>query len=217
MADKKIAVILAGCGRMDGSEVQESVLTLWAIHKHNADYQCFAPDEPQVEVINHISNEKTDESRNMMVEAARIARGDVQPISSYQADDFAAVIFPGGMGSAKNLFTYALDGTDCKVHPEVARVITSTHKLNKPIGALCIAPVLIAKVLGDVEVTIGNDLDTAAKIEQMGAKHINTGNGEVWVDKQNKIVTTPCYMLDARVNQIGEGINKLVAEIVKLM
>lgn len=213
---KNFAVILAGCGRMDGSEVHESTLTLWAIHKNGADYQCFAPDNRQHHVINHLNDEEMAEERNMLIEAARIARGNVLPLFQYRQEDFSGIIFPGGFGAAKNLFTYAFEGVDCSVNKEVAKVITTTHAAGKPIGALCIAPVLIARVLDAVKVTIGNDKNTAADIEAMGAKHIITGHGEVTVDENNKIVTTPCYMLESRVDQVGEGIDRLVVEMLRL-
>lgn len=213
----KFAVILAGCGRMDGSEVHESTLTLWAIHKNGADYQCFAPDSRQHHVINHLNDKEMAEERNMLIEAARIARGNVLPLSRYRQENFSGLIFPGGFGAAKNLFSYALDGVDCSVNEEVSRAITTTHAAEKPIGALCIAPVLIARVIADAKVTIGNNAGTAADIEAMGAKHIITGHGETAVDEKNKIVTTPCYMLESRVDQVGEGIDRLVMEMLRLV
>lgn len=213
---KNFAVILAGCGRMDGSEVHEATLTLWAISKAGAGYQCFAPDSRQRHVINHLSDKEMAEERNMLTEAARIARGDVLPLSKYRQEDFSGLIFPGGFGAAKNLFTYAFDGIDCSVNQEVKDAITSTHAAEKPIGALCIAPVLIARVIGGVKVTIGNNAETAADLESMGAEHIITGHGEIAVDEKNKIVTTPCYMLESRIDQVGEGIERLVMEMLRI-
>jgi len=168
---KKIAVVLSGNGVFDGAEIHESTLTLLAIARHGVQYQCFAPDINQAHVVNHITGEEMPEIRNVMVEAARIARGNIKPLNEYNPADFDAIIFPGGFGVAKNLCTFAFDGVDCVVIPEAEKAIRDTVAANKPVGALCISPVLITKVLSDVEVTIGNDEGTASAIKKMGGTH----------------------------------------------
>ncbi len=214
--NKKFAVILSGCGHQDGAEIHEATLTLWAIHKNGAEYQCFAPDIKQHHVLNHITGEEMNEERNVLIESARIARGKIKPLSEYEAEDFDGLVLPGGVGAAKNLCTYAFAGPNCTVNDDVARAITTTHASGKPIGALCIAPVLLAKVLADVQLTIGQDESTAASLVTMGAEHIPTWQGEIVVDKKNKVVTTPCYMLDSRVDQIGEGAEKVILAMLEL-
>jgi len=216
MQAKKIAVVLSGCGHQDGAEIHEATLTLWAIHKHGSDFQCFAPDIPQYHVLNHITGKEMNEQRNVLIESARIARGRIKDLKQFNADDFDALILPGGVGAAKNLCTYALQGPDCSVNPDLERAIRSMHNAGKPIGALCIAPVILARVLGSVEITAGRDESTAASIRQMGARHTPTGHGEIVVDRTNKIVTTPCYMLQSRVDQIGEGAEQLVRAVLEM-
>lgn len=213
---KKIAVVLAGCGVYDGAEIHEATLTLLAIARHGAQYQCFAPDIDQAHVINHLSGQEMNESRNVLVEAARLARGNIKPLSGFNADDYDAIVFPGGFGVAKNLCTFAFDGVDCRVNTDVRNAVQAMHKAGKPIGALCISPVLIAKILGNVEVTIGNDQATAAAVEQMGSKHAVAGHGEVVIDQANKLVTTPCYMLDATIDQISDGAQNLIKAIMAM-
>lgn len=213
---KKIAVVLAGCGVFDGSEIHEATLTMLAISRQGAHYQCFAPDIEQAHVINHLTGQQMPEKRNVLVEAARIARGNIKPLSDYNPSDFDAIIFPGGFGVAKNLCTFAFDGINCKVNPDVERAVRATAVAEKPIGALCISPVLLARILTEVEVTIGNDEGTAAAIENMGAIHINSTHGEIVTDKKYKLVTTPCYMLDATINQIGDGAENLVKRVLEL-
>ena len=217
MADKKrFAVILSGCGNKDGAEIHESVMTLWAIHKHGAEYQCFAPDIAQHHVLNFITNQEMSEKRNVLVESARIARGDIMDLKAYKADDFDGLIMPGGLGVAKNLSSFAFEGADCTVNGDVVRAVRETAAQNKPIGALCIAPAVIAKILGDVKVTIGSDPGTEAAIIKMGASHQQTTHGEIVVDRKHRIVTTPCYMLNARVDQIGEGAENLVKALLEM-
>jgi enhancing lycopene biosynthesis protein 2 len=213
---KKIAVILSGCGNKDGAEIHESVMTLWALHKHGADYQCFAPDIEQHHVLNFITNQEMDEKRNVLVESARIARGDIKDLKDYSAADYDGLVMPGGLGAAKNLSTFAFDGPHCSVNEDVEKAIRDTAAKGKPIGALCIAPAIVARILGDVTVTIGSDPGTEAAIVKMGASHEQTTHCEIIVDEQHKIVTTPCYMLNARVDQIGEGAEKLVKSVLDM-
>src|SRR6056297_1110355 len=207
---KKIAVVLAGNGVYDGAEIHESTLTLLAIARKGAKYQCFAPDVEQAHVVNHFTGEEVDEKRNVLVEAARIARGDIKPLSEYKAGDFDAIVFPGGFGAAKNLCTFAFDGAECTVNVDVEKAVRETVTAEKPIGALCISPVIIAKILSDVNVTIGQDETTIEAIEMLGGTHKKTTHGEIVVDEKYKLVTTPCYMLDASIDQIAEGAEKAV-------
>jgi enhancing lycopene biosynthesis protein 2 len=156
------------------------------------------------------------EKRNVLVESARIARGKIKPLSTFKEEAFDAVIFPGGFGVAKNLCTFAFDGKNCKVNPEVVDVIKAMHSAGKPIGALCISPVLITRILGDVRVTVGDDAGTSAAINAMGGKHMKAGHGEVIIDERNKVVTTPCYMLDATISQIADGAENTVRTILNM-
>jgi len=212
---KKFAVILSGCGVFDGSEIHETTLTLLAIAKQGASYEIFAPDIDQFHVINHLTGKVMPEKRNVLVESARIARGKIKPLSQFRASDFDAIIFPGGFGAAKNLSTVAFDGPNAKVDPDVEAAVRAMHKAGKPIGALCIAPAVITRILGNVDVTIGNDPGATGTIEKMGGKHIKATHGEVVLDKANKVYTTPCYMLDANIVQIFEGATNIVREIIK--
>lgn len=215
MEKKKFAVVLSGCGVYDGAEIHESTMTMLSILEQGGQYQCFAPDIPQYHVINHLTGEVMDESRNVLVESARIARGDIKPLKDFKAEDYDALIFPGGFGAAKNLSTVAFDGADAKVNPDVERVIKDMLNLHKPIGALCIAPAVVAKVIQGVEVTIGNDSDTADAIKKMGGKHIVTTHGQVVHDHKYNVFTTPCYMLDATLLDIKEDAGLVVKEMME--
>ena len=214
---KKFAVIISGCGNMDGAEIHETLMTLLAIEKKECEYELFAPDKEQHHVINHLTKKEMPEKRNMLVEAARIARGNIKDISAFSIKNFDAVVFPGGYGVAKNFFTYAFDGINAKVLPEIEKIINYTHADGKPIGALCISPFLIAKVLGDVTVTIGHDKNTTDDIISMGANHINSAPTDVVSDRKNKIFTTPCYMLNARLVEIAEGVENLIETMLQDM
>jgi len=214
---KKIAVVLAGNGVYDGAEIHEATLTLLSIARQGAQYQCFAPNINQAQVINHLTGAEMPETRNVLVEAARIARGKIKPLSDYKASEFDAIIFPGGFGVAKNLCTFAFDGVNCAVNHEVENAIRTTIVAEKPLGALCISPVLIAKVLVDVEVTIGRDEGAAGAIESFGGTHIETTHGEIVYDPKYKLVTTPCYMLDATIDQIADGAENVVRKIFELI
>ena len=211
---KKFAVILCGCGTLDGSEIHESVMTLLAIDRNGGEYQIFAPDDWQYHVVNHVTGQPMEERRNMLLEAARIARGNVKPIGECRVEEFDAVVFPGGNGSAKNLFTYAINGKKCTVREDVAQLIRAFHEQKKPIGALCIAPVMLSKVLGDITITVGNDEGTIENVLSFGSKHINTQQTEVISDKQNMVFTTPCYMLPARISDIADCAENLIEAIL---
>lgn len=217
MSKAKFAVVLSGCGVYDGAEIHEAVLTLLAVDRAGASYQCFAPDVAQMHVVNHLTGQPSDETRNVLVESARIARGAIKPLAELNPADFDAVLFPGGFGAAKNLCTFAVAGPDCTVDPDAEHAIRGFHAAGKPIGALCISPALVAKVLGQVTVTIGSDAGTAQAVEATGATHVVAGHGQTVVDAVNKVVTTPCYMLDATIGQIADGAAAVVADILKLL
>jgi enhancing lycopene biosynthesis protein 2 len=214
---KKFAIILAGCGVYDGAEIHEAVMAMYAVMKNGAEYQLFAPDIAQHHVVNHLTGAEMPETRNVLVESARIARGKIKPLTDLDMRSFDALLFPGGFGVAKNLCSFAFKGADCEVHPQVGKVVREAVSLRKPVGALCISPVILAKVLGDVEITIGSDTGTAAAVEKMGAKHKNTSHGQVVTDTKHKVFTTPCYMLDATILQIAEGADNIVKAMLKEM
>jgi enhancing lycopene biosynthesis protein 2 len=213
----KFAVILAGSGVFDGSEIHESVMTMYSIMKNGGTYEIFAPDVAQYHVVNHVTGEEMNDKRNVFIESARIARGSIRKLNEFKADDFDAIIIPGGFGAAKNLSTFAFDGANCNVNKDVEKAIRSMANANKPIGALCISPVIIAKVIENAKITIGQDQTTADAVQQMGATHETTDHGEVVVDTKNKIATTPCYMLDATIMNIADGANNVVKAIIELM
>lgn len=212
---KKFAVVLSGSGVYDGAEIHEATLSMYAIAKQGASYDVFAPDTEQHHVINHLNGEEMNEKRNVLVEAARIARGNIKPLDKFDPADYDALLLPGGFGAAKNLSTFAFDGPDCKVQPDVEKAIKGMHDAGKPIAALCIAPVLLAKILGEVKITIGQDEGTADAVKSLGATHENTDHGEVLIDSKNKLFTTPCYMLDANIVQIGDGAENVVRAVLK--
>lgn len=214
---KKFAIILSGCGVFDGAEVHETTLTMLSIMKRGAQYEIFAPDIDQLHVINHLNGEEMNEKRNVLVESARIARGEIKPLTEYNEEDFDALIMPGGFGAAKNLCDFAVKGPDCTVDKDVARAIKDTVAAKKPLGAICISPALVANVLQGVELTIGQDADTIKGLEAMGARHKKTTHGEVVVDEKYNVFTTPCYMLDANILQIWEGADNIVKAMLEKM
>lgn len=214
---KKIAVILSGCGVFDGAEIHEAVLSMLAIQKNGAEYQLFAPDIFQYHVINHITGEEMDEKRNVLTESARIARGNIKNLKEYKAVDYDAILLPGGYGVAKNLCNFAFKGSSMEINEEISKALLETHKQGKPVGAMCISPVILAKLLPACELTIGNDEGTANLINEMGATHVQAEFTEVIADKKNKVFTTPCYMLNSSITQIATGTENLILEILKAM
>lgn len=214
---KKFAIVLSGCGVFDGAEIHEATLSMLAVARHTCSYQVFAPDVLQYHVINHLNGEEMDESRNVLVESARIARGNIQDLEQFNPAVFDGLLFPGGFGAAKNLSSWAFDGADASILPGVEKAIRGMVQLKKPIGALCIAPVILAKVLGSVKLTIGDDEGTARAIESAGATHQLTTHGEVVADSTFKVVTTPCYMLDASIEQIALGADNVVNTMLEMM
>lgn len=218
---KRVAVVLAGCGVYDGAEIHESVLTLLALDRAGALVIIAAPHVEQAHVVNHQTGEvASGEKRRVEVEAARLARGRVADLASIKASDLDAVIFPGGFGVAKNLCSYAFDGPKLSVHPEARRLTLEMARAGKPIGAMCIAPVMTAKVLGEagmrVTVTIGTDQGTAQHIESFGAAHQSCPVEEIVIDHQHRIVSTPAYMLARSIKEAAAGIEKLVAAVLEL-
>ena len=216
---RKIAVILAGCGRFDGSEIHESVLTLLSIEQNNATWQCFSPDLAQHHVTNHLTEEVvTSESRNMLIESARIARGNVKNITELQVEDFDALIIPGGNGIASNLFTLALDGKNYTVNDLVKKSCLDFTNANKPVGFICIAPAMIPGIYQtNIELTIGTDKATSSMLEAMGVAHFNCNVDEIHIDQNKRIVTTPAYMLAKNIVETYSGIKKLVDAIITLV
>ncbi|NIY49634.1 isoprenoid biosynthesis glyoxalase ElbB [Cedecea colo] len=214
---KKVGVVLSGCGVCDGSEIHEAVITLLAIARAGAEAVCFAPDKPQAEVINHLTNDKVNECRNVLVEAARITRGAITPLAKAEADELDALIVPGGFGAAKNLSNFALEGAGCLVDSELRRLTRDIHAQGKPIGFMCIAPAMLPKILDmPVRLTIGTDIDIAEILEEMGAEHIPCPVNDIVVDEEHKVVTTPAYMLATRIDEAASGIEKLVARVLDL-
>lgn len=208
---KKVAVILSGSGVYDGAEIHESVITLLRLDQRGAQVQCFAPNIAQLHVINHLTGEEMPETRNVLVESARIARGNIKDIREADVDDFDALIVPGGFGAAKNLSNFAVEGAGCSVQPEVLALAEAFAEAGKPVGLMCISPALAAKIYGPgVTCTIGNDTDTATAMNKMGATHEDCAVTEIIEDKARKLVTTPAYMLAQNISEAASGINKLV-------
>jgi len=216
---KKIGVVLSGCGVRDGSEIHEAVFALLAIDQAGCEAVCMAPDA-DFAVTDHLTMQETGEKRNILVESARIARGNIRDIKDVRAADLDAVVFPGGFGAAKNLCDFAVKGAAASVNPEVSRLLKEMAAAQKPIGVICIAPAMLAAALGKElapTVTIGSDAGTAAEINQTGAIHQECPVTGFVVDKKNRIVSTPAYMLANRISEAYEGIEKCVKEVIKLI
>jgi len=217
MTQKKVAVILSGCGVYDGAEIHESVITLLRLDQRGAQAQCFAPNIAQMHVINHLTGEEMPESRNVLVESARIARGEVKDIREANVEDFDALIVPGGFGAAKNLSDFAVKGAECTVQPDVLALAEAFAEASKPVGLMCISPAMAAKIYGPgVICTIGNDADTAAAVDKMGATHQECEVSEIVEDTARKLVSTPAYMLAQSISEAASGINKMVDRVLEL-
>lgn len=214
---KKFALVLAGCGWLDGTEINEAVCLLLALSQHFCEVKCFAPNRPQTHVVNHFAGEQeNNEERNILKEAARITRRNIQPIEEFKADDFDALVFSGGYGVAKNLCNYAFKGAEMEVQPDVARVILEMHAAKKPIGGMCIAPVMFAKLIPGVCVTLGSDgTADADNVFKMGGNHVQTEHGDVVADNENLVFTTPAFMLDATLKDIYDGAYNLIDAILE--
>uniref|UniRef100_A0A3B4TZT3 Zgc:162944 n=1 Tax=Seriola dumerili TaxID=41447 RepID=A0A3B4TZT3_SERDU len=225
---KRVAVVLAGCGVYDGSEIHEASAVLVHLSRGGANVDMFAPNIDQMHVVNHLKGEPSQEKRNVLVESARLARGNIQDLSKLSVKDHDAVIFPGGFGAAKNLCTWAVQGKDCSVNDEVKAVLQAFHGEGKPIGLCCISPVLAAKVFPGCEVTVGlekddnkgkwypDTTDTAAAINQLGCKHMSKSVSESHVDEKNKLVTTSAFMCNAPIHEIFDGIGAMVRDVLKI-
>jgi len=219
---KKIGVILAGCGVYDGSEIHEAVITLLAIDRAGAEAVCVAPDIDQMHVVNHLTGDVAEgETRNVLVESARIARGNIGNLADAKAADLDALILPGGFGAAKNLCDFAVKGPDCDVNPEVARLIREMFAAKKPVAAVCIAPAILSKVLGadnvPHELTIGTDEGTAAALDKMGSTHVQCPTRDFVIDESIKLVSTPAYMSAGSISEAAEGIEKTVNALLGLI
>ncbi|MFN0242523.1 MAG: isoprenoid biosynthesis glyoxalase ElbB [Planctomycetota bacterium] len=216
----KVGVVLSGCGVYDGSEIHEAVLTLLALDKFGATAICMAPSIDQTSVVNHRTGKPAEDVRNVLDESARIARGKITDIAKVKAADVDALILPGGFGAAKNLCNFASAGSKARAEPQVARLLREVHKAKKPIAALCIAPTALAAALRDERVhpkmTIGSDEKTATALEEMGARHLVCPVDEFRVDEEQRIVTCPAYMYDARISEIATGIERTVKELLRL-
>lgn len=215
---KQVAVVLSGCGVYDGAEIHEAVLTLLALDRAGAQAVCFAPDKAQLHVINHLSGEEMPESRNVLQESARIARGKILALSQADAEQLDALIVPGGFGAAKNLSSFATQGAECSVDPDLSKLILEMHKRNKPMGFMCIAPTLLPKVFDQpLRLTIGNDPDLGEVIDAMGGEPVICPVDDIVVDIENKVVTTPAYMLAQSIGEVAQGIDKLVSRVLDLV
>ena len=217
MTTKKVAVILSGCGVYDGAEIHESVITLLRLDQRGAKVQCFAPDIAQLHVINHLTGEQMPETRNVLVESARIARGEIKDVREARVEDFDALIVPGGFGAAKNLSSFATEGAACSVQADVLSLTEAFAQACKPIGLMCISPAIAAKIYGPgVICTIGTDADTAAAVTKMGGTHEDCEVSEIVEDKARKLVSTPAYMLAKSISEAAAGINKMVDRVLEL-
>lgn len=217
--NKRVAVILSGCGFLDGAEIHESVLTLLYLDQAGADVTVASVDKSQMKVTDHHTGKDGGESRNVRAESARIARGEVREVRSLKADEFDAVILPGGFGAALNLSTFGTKGADCTVDESVAAFLREMNQQGKPIGAICIAPAVVARTFGadlKPELTIGTDAGTAAALQEMGARHVDRPVTEIAVDTKNKIVSTPAYMLAQRISEAATGIEKCVGKVLEM-
>ncbi|WP_020675152.1 isoprenoid biosynthesis glyoxalase ElbB [Geopsychrobacter electrodiphilus] len=217
----KVGVILSGCGVYDGSEIHEAVITLLALDRAGAEAVCMAPNI-DVAVVNHLTGKPAEgETRNVLVESARIARGKIRDIAEVKVADVDALVFPGGFGAAKNLCNFAVKGSDCAAHPEVARLVREIVAAKKPLAAICIAPALISSILGNDKLahklTIGSDKDTAAALTKMGTEHIACPVSNFVVDPLNKLISTPAYMLAGSIREAAEGIEKMIEEVLKMI
>ncbi|WP_341304307.1 isoprenoid biosynthesis glyoxalase ElbB [Pseudomonas sp. TMP25] len=215
--NKKVAVILSGCGVYDGAEIHESVITLLRLDQRGAQVQCFAPNVAQLHVVDHYSGDEMNETRNVLVESARIARGNIKDVKALHVGDFDALIMPGGFGVAKNLSDFAISGANCTVQPDVLSAAQAFVKAGKPVGLMCIAPALAAKIFGaGVICTIGNDPETAATLVQMGVEHHECAVSDIVEDAERKLVSTPAYMVAQSISEAASGINKLVDRVLEL-
>lgn len=214
--EKKVALVLSGCGVFDGSEIHEAVCAILNIKKCGAKISFFAPDIFQSDVVNHATHTATAEKRSVLAESARISRGEISPLSQFDAKKFDAIIFAGGFGAAKNLSSFAREGAACKVNPDVERAIKTSLKEGVKLGFLCISPVIAAKVIGGgVRLTIGSDAATAEALEKMGAKHVECPPTDFVKDENFGVYSTPAYMSAADIVEMNQGVEKMIIDILK--
>ncbi|EAS41252.1 isoprenoid biosynthesis protein ElbB [Photobacterium profundum] len=214
---KKIAVILSGSGVFDGAEIHETVLALLAIEQEGASWHCFAPNIDQYHVINHLTGEETTETRNVLIEAARIARGNIEDIVNLKPIEYDALLIPGGFGAAKNLSNFAIKGAECEINPDVKKACQAFAQEEKPAAYLCIAPTMIPAIYGPgAKGTIGTDPETAKAFNAMGGEHIDCPVDDFVLDQKRRLLTTPAYMLAGSISEAASGINKLVKHLVLL-
>jgi enhancing lycopene biosynthesis protein 2 len=212
---KAVAFVLSGCGYLDGAEIHEAVLTLLSLDRRGAAVRTYAPDRAQAHVVDHRTGEVTGETRNVLTESARIVRGKIEPLSQLRVEDADALIFPGGYGAAKNLGTFAFDGPDMRIDPDVERVIAAFRAAGKPIGFICIAPTLAAKAIPGVRVTVGCEGDAPRGLRAMGGQHVETTVDRIVVDDTNNVVSTAAYMLGPWIGAVADGIDALVGEVLR--
>ena len=218
---KKVGLLLSGCGVNDGAEIHESVIAMLALDRAGVEMELMAPNIDQMHVVNHYTGQEMDEYRNVLVEASRIARGNIKDMAEISGNDIDALIIPGGFGVAKNLCDYAMAGPECSINPDVFRLISELQSLNKPIGAICIAPVMMAKIFGEqgasANMTIGFDEATSKDIESMGSVHVECKVSDMVVDEDNNLVSTPAYMEAQSIKEAADGIEKLVKQVLSMI
>lgn len=214
----RVGVVLSGCGFRDGSEIHEAVLTLLALDRAGVSIVCFAPDVAVTGVVDHKAGKPAKDKRNVLVEAARIARGKIADLATAKAADLDALVLPGGFGAVTNLCDFKVAGAKAKLHPEVARLLKEVHAAKKPIGAWCIAPAVLALALGKEgpTLTIGDDAGTKKTLEALGVKHLDCTVQQICVDEEHRIVTTPAYMYDARISEVAAGIERATQALVRM-
>jgi enhancing lycopene biosynthesis protein 2 len=213
---KNVLVILSGSGVFDGTEIHEAVIALLALDKAGANAVCAAPNKKQMHVINHATGDEMDEQRNVLVEAARISRGNITDLADVVVDEYDALFMPGGFGAAKNLCTFATEGANCSIDGGIERVLKEFHAAGKPIGAVCISPAVVVRALGNVTVTIGSDPGTADALSAMGGVHANHAVEECHIDHTNKVITAPAYMVDSGIAQVAAGIEAAVGAVLEM-
>ncbi len=214
---RRAAFVLSGCGNMDGTEIHEAVSALIALDRAGFEVVYAAPDIPQSVTRDYVSGEDADETRNVLREGARIARGDAVALADLEDDDYDLVVLPGGFGAALNISTFGTEGESCSVNPEVEGLLKRAHKAGKPIGAMCIAPVIPARLFPGVKVTVGNDPEVAQKIEAMGAQHVECPVDDAVTDGEMRVVTTPAYMLAGGPAEVYAGAVRMVEELEGLL
>ena len=216
----KVALILAGCGYLDGSEIQETVLTILALEQLGVQWQGLALNKNQTHIVNHTNQTvQKEQQRNMIEESARITRGNIIDIEEADTDDYDAIIFPGGFGVAKNIFNFALVGDDTyKIDETLLKFTRAFYLANKPAGFICISPLIVPLIYPkNTNITIGTDEDITNIVEKKGVKHIAKASMEICVDESSKVVTTPAYMNAKNIVEVQQGIYKLVEKVISFI